>query len=86
MSRRLDNALLAARQKLAPAQWKQRLELSQFRRFTWPERLKILLGYNLHCHVALLTEHSPGRVAQTIRHTVTKAVDPESAIKEEVNL
>lgn len=44
-----------------PIKFKKIMRADFFRKFTWKERLQILLGYRAVITFRVMTEHSPGR-------------------------
>lgn len=60
----------------APKLFRHVIEVDWFRKFTWPERLHILLGCNLNVLIRIPTLHKPGEHSPIVIGEVSDAQSP----------
>ena len=55
-----------------PPRYKEELKLRSIKKLTLPERLRLLLGFNLEFTAVIRTEHKTGRTHQAVKVELTK--------------
>lgn len=57
-------------ERALPPKFKYIIQGDYVLRLTWPERIKVLLGYRIDLRYHAPTEHSPGKMEPTLLHKV----------------
>ena len=73
---------LKLRETALPPRFKFREDFEFFRKFTFKERLKIIIGFNLRLPGTIFMEHSPGKTQHVLEaHTTTKVRADDKSIE-----
>lgn len=73
-----------SRARILPTKYEHTMNADWFRRFTWPERFKILLGYNLNVLIRLRVRHNPGDFDPIIAGEVTMYTEPSELLRSRI--
>ena len=66
-------------ERVLPTKMKEVIHLEFFRKFTWRERLKILIGYNVRNSLEIQTQHCAGKITPKMLTEVVENVEPKLA-------
>jgi len=63
-------------------EYKYSITIESFKRFSWKQRLQILLGYNATAMVTIVSVNSMGKAAAKMDLNLTKLLAASDAVKE----
>lgn len=63
--------------KPLPPKFKHKVECDYFRKFTWKERIQILMGKNARLLLVVVSEHSTGKYDAALDFKLTYDLEPK---------
>lgn len=70
------------RDHVLPTKFTGVVSASWFRQFSFSERLRVLLGYNLAVEIRIVTQHSPGKFQSIVVGETSRNVTASSHVQE----